>query len=85
MTFLSLTEERLTARLRLIVLTIVEYVELTMWYWEGGREGGRNGGREGREGKREGGREGGGEGGRAIRLVKTGSKLVCVYTNSVVT
>ena len=37
MTFLSLTEERLTARLRLIVLTIVECVELTMWYWEGGR------------------------------------------------
>ena len=43
-TFLSLTEERLAARLRLIVLTIVEYVELTMWYWEGGR--GEEGGRE---------------------------------------
>ena len=52
---------------------------------EEGRKGGTEGGREGREGKREGGREGGGEGGRAIRLVKTGSKLVCVYTNSVVT
>ena len=55
----------------------------------GGREGGREGEREGREGEREGGRdgerEGGGEGGRAIRLVKTGSKLEGVYTNSVVT
>ena len=51
-TFLSLTEERL----RLIVLTIMEYVELTMWYW--GREGGREEG-EGRggEGRRDEGRE----------------------------
>ena len=90
MTFLSLTEERLMARLRLIVLTIVEYVELTMWYWEGGREGGTEGGRDGERevgGREEGGKEGGKREGRGKKGWREEGReicsIVCYYLSTV--